>query len=544
MALNSLSEKLINFGFTKEEAEVYVFLSSMGPSPARVVSRRFDVNRMRAYRTLKSLEDKGLVERVIGRPMRFVANPLQEALGRYIDGFRERLTLLEAREAEIVEDWTRISEATSEQAEEPRFRIFEGRQQIYELLIQMFERASGEVCIVTTKRDLYRLSLMGIDDRLRAVHNEGISVRVLTQVEGPDFAEMESFRDFANIRHVPLPTPVRFVTIDERETLTTTSMEDTMSLTTHEDAGLWTNAPSYNSAMKIFFDALWKLATKASVIMEAFQTGITPQEIKTDQDFQETFLSMITKSRKSVNIMTSKISDLPFTIEEIKGDIGERPDVRIITHLDLDGLRDTDEFFKEADVKHSLSPFDLQLLLVDEKEALMNIPSLQRLDRAVWSNLDPYVDTLMRVFEDYWTQGEPADNIISRLTSQRDYLKNLNEVKATMELTGWQVKSAGVLNGQSGVEHTFNLIASNPRDPEHVLAIDVLLEDTAFNHIIRLGARKLDLKLQTLILVSRKRFGKQEAELAQLYGIELVYNENPENLAKQITRTLWPKVLR
>jgi sugar-specific transcriptional regulator TrmB len=46
MALNRLSEKLIDFGFTKEEAEVYVFLSSMGASPARVVSRRFDVNRM------------------------------------------------------------------------------------------------------------------------------------------------------------------------------------------------------------------------------------------------------------------------------------------------------------------------------------------------------------------------------------------------------------------------------------------------------------------------------------------------------------------
>jgi sugar-specific transcriptional regulator TrmB len=156
MALDSLSEKLIDFGFTKEEAEVYVFLSSMGPSPARVVSRRFDVNRMRAYRTLKSLEEKGLVEKIIGRPMRFVANPLQESLSRYIDGFRERLTELENREEQIIDDWTRISDATSDQAEESRFRIFEGRQQIYELLVQMCERASGEICIVTTKRDLHR----------------------------------------------------------------------------------------------------------------------------------------------------------------------------------------------------------------------------------------------------------------------------------------------------------------------------------------------------------------------------------------------------
>ena len=534
MALDKLSEKLIDFGFTKEEAEVYVFLSSMGPSPARVVSRRFNVNRMRAYRTLKSLEEKGLVERIIGRPMRFVANPLQEALNKYIDGFRERLTELETREEEIIKDWTRISDATSEQAEEPRFRIFEGRQQIYELLIQMCERAGGEICIVTTKRDLHRLALMGIDDRLRTVSKEGIRVRVLTQVEGPDFAEMDYFSDFAEIRHVPLPAPVRFVTIDERETLTTTSMEDTMSLTTQDDTGLWTNAPSYNSAMKIFFDALWRLATKASVVIESLQTGITPQEIRTDQNFQETFLGMISKSGELVHIMASKINDLPFTMEEIRGSIGEGVNVKIMTHLDMDGLKDIGEFFEKADVKHSLSPFDLQLLIVDEKEALMNIPSQRSLDSVVWSNLDPYVKTLIGVFEDYWARGELADDIISRLTSQREYLENLNEIKATMELGGWQVESPGILMGQSGVEHTFNLVASNPEKPERVLAIDILLEETAFNHIIRLGARNMDLKHLTLMLASRRGFEKQEEELASLYGIELVFKENAEKLAQEI----------
>ena len=537
MALDRLSEKLIDFGFTKEEAEVYVFLSSMGPSPARVISRRFDVNRMRAYRTLKSLEDKGLVERIIGRPMRFVANPLEESLRRYIDGFRERLTELETREEDIIEDWRRISDASSEQVEESRFRIFEGRQQIYELMVQMCGRAGGEICIVTTKRDLHRLALMGIDERLRTVSNEGIRVRVLTQVEGPEFAEMGYFSDFAEFRHVPLPAPVRFVTIDDRETLTTTSMEDTMSLTTHDDAGLWTNAPSYNSAMKIFFDALWRLATKASVIIEALQTGITPQEIRvirTDQDFQETFLGMVAKSGASVHIMASKIDDLPFTMEEIQGSIGEGVNVEIMTHLDLDGLKDIGEFFEKADVKHSMSPFELQLLVVDEKEALMNIPSLRSLDKAVWSNLDPYVDTLMRVFEDYWGRGELADDIISRLASQREYLETLNEIKATMELNGWRVESPGTLVGQSGVEHTFNLVASYPENPGRVLAIDVLLEETAFNHIIRLGARNMDLKPRMLMLVSRRGFGKQEEELASLYGIERVFNESAEKLAQEL----------
>jgi sugar-specific transcriptional regulator TrmB len=534
MALYKLSEKLIDFGFTKEEAEVYIFLSSMGPSAARVVSRRFNVNRMRAYRTLKSLEDKGLVDRIIGRPMRFVANPIQEALNKYIEGFRERLTILENREEEIIEDWTQISVDTIEQVEESRFRIFEGRQQIYELIVQMCGRASGEICIMTTKRDLHRLALMGIDERLREVSMEGIRVRMLTQVKGPDFAEMEYFTDFAEIRHVPLPAPVRFVTIDDRETLTTTSMEDTMSLTTLNDAGLWTNASSYNSAMKVFFDALWRLAIKASTIIDTIQTGIIPQEIKTDQDFQETFLEMISKSGASVHLLVSKINDLPFTMEEIRGSIGEGVNVKIMTHLDLDGLKDIGEYFEKADIKHSLNSFDLLLLIVDEKEALMNIPSLKRIDKAVWSNLGPYVKTLMRVFEDYWVRGELADEIISRLDAQREYLENLNEIKATMEVNEWQIESPGILVGQSGVEHTFNIVALNPENPERVLAMDVLLEETAFNHIIRLGARKMDLNSLTLMLVSRRGFRKQEEELASLYGIELISNESTEKLAQEL----------
>ena len=128
---------------------------------------------------------------------------------------------------------------------------------------------------------------------------------------------------------------------------------------------------------------------------------------------------MISKSEASVHIMSSRINDLPFTMEKIRGSIGEGVKVKIMTHLDMDGLKEIGEFFEKADVKHSLSAFDLQILIVDEKEALMKISSLRSLDREVWSNLDPYVNTLMRVFEDYWGRGKLADEIISRLASQR-----------------------------------------------------------------------------------------------------------------------------
>jgi sugar-specific transcriptional regulator TrmB len=59
MTLERLEESLKEFGFNEEQARIYIFLSRIGPSPAGVVSLRFKINRMRAYRVLKSLEEKG-----------------------------------------------------------------------------------------------------------------------------------------------------------------------------------------------------------------------------------------------------------------------------------------------------------------------------------------------------------------------------------------------------------------------------------------------------------------------------------------------------
>lgn len=539
MALERLSEKLIDFGFTKEEAEVYVFLSSMGPTPARIVARRFDINRMRAYRTLKALEEKGLVERIIGRPVRFVATPLEESLKRYIEGIKGRLSDLETREKEIIDDWVKLSEGAAERLEEPRFRFYQGRQPIYDLLIQMCERSEGEICIVTTRGDLHRLALMGFDERLRALNQEGRRIRILTQIEGPNFEEVDYFIDFAEVRHVPLPTPVRFVTIDDRETLTTTSMDDTMSMTTHDDTGLWTNAQSYTSAMKVFFDALWRLASVAHARIEALRSGTIPQEIRViraQNDYVETFRMMLKTCESSLQLMVGNVDDLPIPIEDIISNLNNEADIKILTQLDLDNLQKLSEVIETADVMHSLSPFDLYLLLVDDKEALMNVPSTSAMDRAVWSNMGAYIETMNNVFMDYWNRGEPAGDIITRLKAQRDYLEKSNAIKSSLELSGWHVESPGSLAGSSGVEHSFNLVATNQNRPEITMAIDILLEETAFNHIIRLGAKSIDLKPRVLLLASMKPFQEQEKNLAKLYSIELVFDEKTEDMAEKVSK--------
>jgi hypothetical protein len=234
--------------------------------------------------------------------------------------------------------------------------------------------------------------------------------------------------------------------------------------------------------------------------------------------------------------MVGKVDDLPMPIEDILGSLNNEAEIKILTQLDLENLQKLSDVIETAEVMHSLSTFDLHLLIVDDNEALMNFPSTPSIEKAVWSNMDAYVETMNNVFMDYWNRGELAGDIIARLTIQRDYLEKSNAIISQLELSGWHIESPGSLAGSSGVEHSFNLIATNPNRPEVTMAIDIQLEETAFNHIIRLGAKSIDLKPMVLLLASMKPFQEQEKNLAKLYNIELVFDDRTEEFAEKISK--------
>ena len=533
-----LRERLLDFGFTRDEAEVYVFLSKMGPCPARIVARRFDINRMKAYRILKALEERDLVDRIIGRPVKFVATPLKGTLKRYIEEMKVKISVLEKSEKEIIENWEKISSRIEASLEEPRFRIFQGRQQIYDLLVQMCGRAKTEVRIVTTINDLSRLSLLSIDDKLKALAHDGTRIRVLTQIKEHEFEEVENYIDFVEARHIILPAPIRFAIIDENETLTTVAMDDSMSMTTQEDTGLWTNASSYVTVMKVFFDALWRLAPEAQEIVEAMKTGRVPQElriIRTQEDYNEIFREMIKQSKSEVDIMVNRIQDLPITIQDLQAALERNTKIRILTQIDLGSLPEINSISELALVMHNSTSTELLLLITDGRELLLNIPYWETMGLAVWSNLKAYVDTMIQVFEDYWKDGNPSQEIISKLTTQQVLLETSKRIKNAFDQTGWFVEVPGNMVGRSSVNHFFRLVAKNPDRPDKPLGLDLLIEGEAIGQIIKLSAKKMDLKPAIIVLASTKPFEKEEAKLAELYGIKLIYASDTKKLATKIS---------
>jgi sugar-specific transcriptional regulator TrmB len=539
MSLPSLHSRLTEYGFSKEEAEVYVFLTAMGPTPARVIARRFSINRMRAYRVLKGLEERGFIHRIMGRPVRYVAAPAADVLGRSVEEAKQRLSALEADEKRVLEDLAKIRTREPEAAEEPRFRIYQGRQQVYELLSQMGGRVKREVNLVTTSLDLLRLSFWGLDDMLIRLSKEGKQIRMLVQVDESSVEEVERIMGDVEVRHISIPSPVRFAIVDDGEILTSVAMDDSMSMTTDDDTGLWTNAPSFISAIKIFYESLWSLAPEARAFIKAMRTGEKPQEFRALRNMEEyvsTLSSMIRGSERSVDVMVRRVQDLPVSFDEL-AELIEGKRVRVLTRVEYGRSSELSDLVRLTNLRHNADDTNLTLVIVDGRESLLATREWKAVRQAAWSNLDSYVAAMSLVFEDYWSKGKPAQQRFMELSTQQNVIEITETLKRAMEDDGWTVSLPGELVGSSGATYSFMLTASH-RLSSRRLGLNLSVGDDAFNKVIEMSARKLDVGEASLILASVKPFDDEIQKLAALYGISLVQAYDLGDLAEKVVENL------
>jgi sugar-specific transcriptional regulator TrmB len=539
MSLPGLHSRLREYGFSKEEAEVYVFLTAMGPTPARVIARRFSVNRMRAYRVLKGLEDRGLIQRIMGRPVRYVAAPAADVLSRSVEEAKQRLSALEADEKRVLEDLAKIRTREPEAAEEPRFRIYQGRQQVYELLSQMGGRVKREVNLVTTSLDLLRLSFWGLDDMLIRLGKEGKQVRMLVQVDESSVEEVERIMGDVEVRHISVPSPVRFAIVDDGEILTSVAMDDSMSMTTDDDTGLWTNAPSFIAAIKIFYESLWSLAPEAGAFIKAMRTGEKPREfraLRNREEYVSTLSSMIRGSERSIDVMVHRVQDLPVSFDEL-ADLIKGKRVRVLTRVEHGRSGELDDLVRLTNLRHNAEDTNLTLVIVDGRESLLATREWEAVRQAAWSNLDSYAAAMSLVFEDYWNKGKPAQQRFMELSTQQNVIEITETLKRAVEEDGWTVSLPGELVGSSGAPYSFMLTASH-RLSSRRLGLNLSVGDDAFNKVIEMSARKLDVGEASLILASVKPFDDEIQKLAALYRISLVQAYDPGDLAEKVVENL------
>jgi sugar-specific transcriptional regulator TrmB len=183
---NSLSEfkelcgLFSRFGFSKNEAKVYVYLAKFGKQKAPMVSRSISLHRTETYKILKRLEGKGLAIRILEKPIKYAAIPVNKALENLIQKKKQRVVHLEEEKQKILSSWDIFSITTKYSEIYDEFiQVLKGRNQIQIKINEIIENAKDEVLIAALDESLLQLFYSGALDDLAEKSNK-IKIRLIT----------------------------------------------------------------------------------------------------------------------------------------------------------------------------------------------------------------------------------------------------------------------------------------------------------------------------------------------------------------------------
>jgi len=101
----ALQEKLRDFGLTRNESKIYVFLSKNGPKKAKEISNQERIPRTETYHLLSTLETKGIITASIQRPTRFSAIKIEGAIESIIENQQQKIEELKILKNDMIELW-------------------------------------------------------------------------------------------------------------------------------------------------------------------------------------------------------------------------------------------------------------------------------------------------------------------------------------------------------------------------------------------------------------------------------------------------------
>ena len=280
------AEMLMDFGLTRNQAKVYITIAQLGLASVGQASKASKVRREDVYRMLPKLEKMGLIERVLGKPTKIRALPMEEALHILIEREQEiankKVSALMTKKDTILKHY---KPSTLKTTEEPHFALVLHRVGIMSKELSMVKKAKSAINIVTS-RDKFAQFFNNYDEALKKATKKGIQVRMILNVTEHDDSILRAIKEYESAR---VPVDLKYtdqrsthcMIVDYKEALVSTSTEPTLRETAH----LWTDNSSLVGLLQKNFEGLWH----ASVELKTIETeAVTEKLIHVLKDLRPT----------------------------------------------------------------------------------------------------------------------------------------------------------------------------------------------------------------------------------------------------------------
>lgn len=270
-------ETLEDFGLTRNQAKVYLASARLRLASVSQISKVAKVRREDVYRILPKLEKMGLVERMLGTPVKIRATPVKEALSILVrneeEEARKRVSVMKDKKETFLKNFAQVPRIKLE--EKTNFALLSKRESIVAKMLTMMKKAESEFCIVCSRSQIMQF-IHALGEELQKTIKKGVRIRIVSGL--PEYEDslprvLEdrlSPGDSVELRYGDLRSS-HYIIVDFKEALISTTTEGNMG----EHPCLWTNSDSLVGVFQGDFENLWH----NSVGWKNIETTAVPEKV-------------------------------------------------------------------------------------------------------------------------------------------------------------------------------------------------------------------------------------------------------------------------
>ncbi len=277
--ITELNRMLVSYDLTPNQSKVYLFLSKIGVKTASEVSKALTIPRTETYHLLSTLQQKGIIFSIFGKPTKFNAVGIEESLSILVNNEKNRITELELGKESIIKLWNIIPTYSQDenQTQENKFQSLQGRNSILVKLEQMVKASKENILVLGTEADFKKFYFTEFSELLNKTKSD---LKILLDNSGeipPIFEDIESKK----IKKIDDKNREDFCFIikDDSEVIFFISNNQVKDM-----LAVWTDSKTFVTTLRSLFSLMWK---KSHHFNETNAESLLGSEITYDHRLRE-----------------------------------------------------------------------------------------------------------------------------------------------------------------------------------------------------------------------------------------------------------------
>jgi sugar-specific transcriptional regulator TrmB len=254
-------ETLEKLGLTQLQAKIYLATLTLQRATAIRISTTANVARPDVYRIMPSLEELGLLKKLITTPTMFEATPLRNACQLLIRKKRDHYTQIQKESEELISQYAEKSYITTPDIVDEGFSIIASKELWQEKFAAIVKASQVSIYVIGEWMSLTSIALRNPEIYLDPLER-GLTVKLITN-RATDQHIIDVWNKQANKRFPSLDIQL----INERPPINAMIFDDqtaTMSVRSTPDIELtpilWSDNPEFVKVIGGYFEHLWAKA--------------------------------------------------------------------------------------------------------------------------------------------------------------------------------------------------------------------------------------------------------------------------------------------